>query len=231
MPLLHTRSGARCLVRSKHLQRSLVAGLGTNARVQTRNGLDVVVQDLGPRRQHRVERFRTAHEVWDQHLDRRARGLAADLADRLREDLGTTVGQLVAVHARDDRVTERHLGDGLADALRLRRIHDARSPGLHRAESARPRAGVAEDHERRGAGAPALGHVRAMRFLADRVQLLAAHEAPQVLVRRSRREADLEPVGARVIDRHRRIRRAAPARARTLHLARDLEDDRRELGH
>ncbi len=222
---------AMLLRAAEHLERTLVPRLRANARVQARDGLDVVVQDLGPRGEHGVQRFRAPHEVGDQHLDGRRGRLTADLADRIREDLGAAVRQLVAVHARHDRVAERHLGDRLTDAPRLVGVHAARPPGLHGAEAARPRAGVAEDHERRGASAPALRHVRAVRFFADRVQLFAAHEAPQVLVGRPGRQADLEPRGPRAIDRYDGVRRAAPARTRTLHVARHLEHDRRELRH
>src|SRR6266852_3796143 len=42
------------------LERSLVAGLWANARVEARDRFDVVIQDLGPRREYCVERLRSA---------------------------------------------------------------------------------------------------------------------------------------------------------------------------
>src|SRR4029079_14276773 len=53
----------------------------------------------------------------------------------------------------------------------------------------------AEDHERGGAVVPALADVRAIRFLAHRVQPELAHDAlePEIVLRP--RRADLEPLG------------------------------------
>src|ERR1700738_1753913 len=70
-----------------------------------------------------------------------------------------------------------------------------RRAGLDVAEVAAPRAGVAEDHDRRRAGAPALADVRAHRLLADGVEVEAAHLVPHVLVRLAGRQANLEPLG------------------------------------
>src|SRR5207249_4186180 len=72
-------------------------------------------------------------------------------------------------------------------------IDDSRTTRLHRAEAARARAGVAQDHECRCARAPALGHVRAVGLLTDRVERLRPHETAEVLVLRAHRKTDLEP--------------------------------------
>src|SRR6185503_20884083 len=71
-PALAYQVGRALLGPAKHLERTLVARLWTNARVEARNGLDVVIQDLWPCGEDRVERLGTAHEVRDQHLDCRA---------------------------------------------------------------------------------------------------------------------------------------------------------------
>src|SRR5262249_49517148 len=69
-------------------------------------------------------------------------------------------------------------------------------PGLDVAVAARPRAGVAEDLERRGAAAPALGDVRAARLLADCVQREPVDELLDVEVLAvARRRANLHPLG------------------------------------
>ena len=68
------------------------------------------------------------------------------------------------------------LGRGGRDMLRLERIDRARHAGLHVAEGAGARAGVAEDHHRRVLLGPALADVRAGRFLADRREVELAHQ-------------------------------------------------------
>ena len=82
----------------------------------------------------------------------------------------------------------RHL-DRLVLVGRLRRaVRDV-------AVAARARAGVAEDHERRGAVVPALADVRAVRFLADGVETEVAHQALEAEVVLGAGRADLQPVG------------------------------------
>src|SRR3954452_18057023 len=66
-------------------------------------------------------------------------------------------------------------------------------PGLDVAETAAPRARVAEDHERRRAALPALADVRARRLLADRVKVLVADLAVELPVARATRWRHLEP--------------------------------------
>ena len=56
-----------------------------------------------------------------------------------------------------------------------------------------PRADVAEDHEGRGAVLPALADVRAVRFLADRVEVELAHQLLEPEVLRPAGSANLEP--------------------------------------
>ena len=56
-------------------------------------------------------------------------------------------------------------------------------------------ADVAKDHERGRAVLPALTNVRAMRFLADRVQVEVAHELAEPEVVRPARRLHLEPAG------------------------------------
>ena len=81
------------------------------------------------------------------------------------------------------------------DAARLVVIEPGRPAGLDRAEAARPGAGVAQDHDRRGALVPALPDVRAVGLLADRVQVEAAEQALEVVVVLARWHPRPDPVG------------------------------------
>src|SRR5690606_18620472 len=67
-------------------------------------------------------------------------------------------------------------------ARRLEWIDSFRPARGHGTESARPRADVAEDHERGGARAPAFAHVGAVAALADRVQLVLAHDLAHLAI-------------------------------------------------
>ena len=162
-------------------------------RVEPRHDLDVVVEDVGPLGDHLRERHLLAAEVGRQHLDLALRRLHADRADHADEGGGAVVGQVVAVDARDDRVAQAHLRDRARDARGLERVVPRRLAGLHVAEAAAARAGVAEDHERRGAALPALADVRAGGLLADGVQVLLLDHRRQVAVLRAARGGDLEP--------------------------------------
>ena len=167
--------------------------------MQPAHGLDVVVEDLGPRGEHRLERlFLDAEEVGRQHLDLAVRQLRLERADRRRVVAGAAVGDVVAVDRRHDDVLELHLRRGLREAQRLERIGRRLGlAGVDVAVAARARARLAEDLERRRAASPALGDVRAARLLADRVEREPVHELLDVEVRAVlRRGAHLHPLGA-----------------------------------
>ena len=181
-------------------QRLVVARLrAAHPRVQAADGLDVVVEDLGARREHGRERLLLdAEEVRREDLDLRRGQLPLQRPDRRGVVAGATVGEIVAVDGRDDDVGEPHLRGGLGEPERLERIgRPVGLTGVHVAVPARPRAGVSEDLERRRPAAPALADVRAARLLADRVQAALAHEPLDLEVARARaRRAYLHPLGA-----------------------------------
>jgi len=95
-------------------------------------------------------------------------------------------------------VREVHRMDGARDVRRLERIRRLWRAVDHVAVSARPRAGVAEDHERRRAVVPALADVGAVGVLAHRVELQVAHDGleAEVVLRPGR--TDLEPLRLRL---------------------------------
>ncbi len=80
------------------------------------HGLDVVVEDLGPRGEDGAQcLLLDAEEVGRQHLHARLRQLRLDRSDRGSEVACAAVGDVVAVNGGDDNVLELHLGGGLAD--------------------------------------------------------------------------------------------------------------------
>src|SRR5829696_1830636 len=162
-------------------------------RVQARDGLHVVVEDVGALGDHAGERHLLTAEVRRQHLDLAARRQLADRADHTDERGRAQVREVVAVDAGDDRVAQLHLLDLLRDAKRLERVVVRRLAGLDVAEAAAPRARVTQDHESRGARLPALADVRAGRLLADRVQRGAVDLRLQLQVLGRSRRLDLEP--------------------------------------
>ena len=179
-------------------QRAVVRRLrAAHLPVQAAHGLDVVVEDVGPRGEHGVQRLLLdAEEVRRQHLDARGRKLALERADRRRIVAGAAVGDVVPVDRRDDDVLQPHLRRDLREPQRLERI--GRRLGLPRVDvavAAGARARVAEDLEGRRPASPALGDVRAARLLADRVQARAVDQLLDVEVARvGRRRAHLHPL-------------------------------------
>ena len=133
-----------------------------------------------------------------EELDRAVRQLRLQGTGHGREVAGTAVLDVVAVDRGDDDVLEAHLRRRLGEAQRLERIGCVlRLAGVDVAIAAGARARVAEDLERRRALAPALGDVRAARFLADGVQARAVDQLLDVEVAAvGARCAHLHPLGA-----------------------------------
>ena len=153
-------------------------------------------QHFGLRVEHDVEILQVAGEIAGQTFDLRARRFLVDLAHRICENRRAEIGEIIAVDGRQHKIIPAEFGHGFGDALGLEPIDFAlRRTGLDVAEMAAARARVAEDHDRRGSGTPALGEVRAHRFLAHRIELEALHVGLDVLVRFAAGQLHLEPRG------------------------------------
>src|SRR4051794_12999214 len=159
--LRHDLVAARRLRVAQHARRAQELRAAPCDRVEPRDDLDVVVEDVGALVDDLGERHLLAAEVGRQHLDLALGRLVADLADDADERGRAVVGEVVAVDARDDRVAKAHQRHRASDARGLERVVPGRLAGLDVAEAAAARAGVAEDHERRGPPLPALADVRA----------------------------------------------------------------------
>ena len=196
MPRLGQHIGVEFFGIGEGRRRPVVTILRLDFFEQARNGLHVVVQDLGPRVHDDLQRLERAFEVGDQHLDRAAGVQLADAADDHGKDRRAAVAAFVAVDGGDHGVLQVHRLDRLRHALRFQPVHRAGLAVLDVAEDARARAHVAQHQEGGGAAAPAFAHVRAHGLLAHRVQRLGAHQRVELFVGLARRRADADPFGA-----------------------------------
>ena len=180
MPVLVTKPWALAICSSSSDRRYLACG--RTCLIEARDRLDVVIQDVGLLVQHFLQCIPVAAEVGDKDFDTGAGGLQANLTDRLGPDSRAAVGKLVAIDAGDDRVLQPHRRDGFSDAHRLVQIQRRRSSRRDVAEAARAGADVAQDHQCRRPGGPALAHVGASRRLADGVEPLVVHQVQELQI-------------------------------------------------
>src|SRR5487761_1020182 len=99
-----------------------IAGTGPYCGVKTRHGFEVVVEDVGPRRDDLVERRALVQKVRGQYLDRGAGRGRADRRDGPRKLVGTTILDIVAVDRGDDDVGEAQGRDRRTHPLGLSRV-------------------------------------------------------------------------------------------------------------
>ena len=185
---------ARHLLRhAQDPRRAQEVGAAPGDRVEPGDGLDVVVEDVRPLGDHLGERHLLAAEVRGENLDLAPGRHPADRADHAHERAGPVVGEIVAVDGGDHRVLQAHPLDLVCDAQRLERVVPGRLAGLDVAEAAAAGADVAEDHEGRRAALPALADVRAVRLLADGVQVVGLDRLLQAAVGRPAGGGNLEP--------------------------------------
>ena len=163
------------LHRRQQRQRAIQARAPAHVAVQPRHRFDVVVEDVGLRRHDRFDRRAPAAKIGRQDFDTGRRLERADRADRFGEMGGAPVGEIVAVHRRQDDELEGHPLHGRAHPDGLQRVDRERLAVRDVAEAAGPRADVAEQEEGRRAAGETLAAVGAARLFADRVQPVRPH--------------------------------------------------------
>ena len=183
--------------------RRKIARARPDCEVLRRHGLEVMIEHVGLGGDDRRQHARFAQEIRRQDLDRGRRAERADRTDCLREVLGAAVGEIVAVDRSHHHMMQSELRGRLGDAKRLAWIERARQPGLDVAEGARPRAGVAHDHEGRVLLFPALADIGAASFFADGVEPIAPDDGVGIEIAARHRRLDADPVG---LLQHRRVR-------------------------
>src|SRR5436190_14392869 len=170
-----------------------IARTGTHLRIKPRHGFEIVVENIGLRRDDDLDGAVLAQEIGHEHLDRRLWRGGADRGDRLREMSRAAIVEIVAVDRGHDNVVEAKRGDRFADALGLVRVELIGPAGRDIAEGAGAGADGAEDHYGRVLFLPALADIRAGRLFADCVELQLAHQAARRLVFRRGRRLDADP--------------------------------------
>jgi len=115
------------------------------------------------------------------------------MSDRLCEDRGPAIFQLVTVHRCNHSVAEAQCLHGLGDAEGLFPIKFQRSSCGYRAVMAPARANVPQDQKRGGTVVPAFPDVGTTSFFADGVESQGVHGPPDVLEIRPLSHGDLKP--------------------------------------
>jgi hypothetical protein len=148
--------------------------------IEPRHSLDVVIEHVGRAEHHGFQRGPVAAKIRNQNFDLQP-GTRSRIAVMVRAKIAdAAVGLIVAIHRGHHRIPQAHALDGARHAFGLVLIgRSDRLARRHRAEPARARADIAQDHEGGRAMLPALAHVRAARALADGVQIERAHDALQ----------------------------------------------------
>src|SRR5581483_11649554 len=158
------------------LQRAFVDSLRAHAPVQAWHRLDVVVEDVGPRIDHRLQGFVDAFEIGRQHFNAALRIEAANPANGRGKDGRAAIFKFIAVDRCDDGVTQTHFLHSFSNPLWFLPVKANGATGLYGAKTATARTNAAQDHKGRGFVAPAFADIGAARLLAYRVQLFAAHQ-------------------------------------------------------
>jgi hypothetical protein len=187
--------GVEFLRKLEQAQGALVARSGAHGAIEARDGLGVVVEDLGVGVDDNFDGVFVALEVGDEDFDLAAGRLFADLFDDQGEGAGSAEDIVIAIDAGDDSEPEAERGDGLGDAARLIHVDGLGTALGHGAESAAAGAQVAQHHEGRGLVVPALADVGAVRGLADGMQVEIAGQLLEVVIIVAHRRARLQPVG------------------------------------
>ena len=130
MPGLGEHRGIDLLHLLQQPDRGEVARARPHGEIFRRHGLEIVVEHVGPRRHHGLDRAVLAQEVGREHLDRGRRAARADGADHRREVPRTAVVEIVAVDRGDDHVRKAELRGRLGDVRGLGRIERPGSPVL-----------------------------------------------------------------------------------------------------
>jgi len=157
---------------AQHGPAAVVTGLHANGLLEPFHRFHVVIKNIGLRVENHIDVVRFAFEIGNENFDRGVRVAMTNSADRRCPDAGAAIGEFVAGHACDDAMAKVHRRDGFSDSCRFAEIELRGTAGLNRAEITGTRADISENHQGRGTARPTLAQVRALRALADGVELV-----------------------------------------------------------
>ena len=86
-----------------------------------------------------------------------------------------------------------HSCDGFGDAGWFAKVQFSRTACLNGAEAAGARANISENHDRRRSSRPAFAHIRALRTLANSVQVVRVDDLADLFVFGTCREFGAQP--------------------------------------
>ena len=157
-------------------QRLRIARAGSDAPVERWHRLDIVVEHVGPRREHDFQCAVFPQEIRRQDLDTGMRRGCADGCDGRSEMRGAAVFKIVAIDRGHDDMVEAERRHGGPHPRRLGGIEMVGTPGLDVAEGASPGAGVAHDHDGGVPLRPALADIGTGGLRADGVETVFAED-------------------------------------------------------
>ncbi len=192
---LRDLTGTEALGDPQHLEGALVAERRADTSVETWHGLQVVGEDVGLRRDHRVDVCLATLEVAREDLDPAAGHRGPHGPDRLGPVSGSAVGKVVARYAGQHDVSQPHGRNGVGDPCRLVGLDGIGLGRHHVTETTSARAPGSQDQEGGLALLPALVDVGAHGLLAYGVELQTAHQSLQLCVVGAAAQAYFQPRG------------------------------------
>ncbi len=141
-------------------------------------------ENLRPGRQNHCQSLRYPAKIWGQNLTGNGWIESVDGLDDTGEMPCSAVRQIIAIHRRDDGMSESHGRDGASHPDGLVPVDTGcRSARGHSAKAAAAGADLPQDHEgRRAVLAPALVDVGTACLLADGVELQTAHQIADLVI-------------------------------------------------
>lgn len=134
-------------------------------------------------------------QIGNKELNCGAGHLLADGLDGAGPVLGSAVRQVVPCDGGNDDIPQLHEPHALRNLLRFGGVGRCRMSGPGGAETAAPRADVAQNHEGSRTTAPALGLVGAESAAANRMQSMFPDDALHFGVLGRAVKANLQPIG------------------------------------
>ena len=187
--------GAASCEQLQRAERGRVTGARTHLRGESLDGFDVVPDNIGLRRRHRVQQLGAGVEIWNKELDRCVVILSTDGFDGGSPVAGASVGQIITCNGCYDNVPKTHQLHAAGQLPGLCIVGRKRTSRARGAETAAPCADIAQNHEGSCPATPAFGFVGAHPAAANRVQGMFPNDPVHLGELRRAVEANFQPAG------------------------------------